>query len=174
MNIKSYYKIKELDEKYNIIKNNILIIELGCFPGGWSKYINSKKIKKLIKIDLKKPIFLKNFIKGNFFCFDIYKKIFFKTKYQKPELIISDLCPKISKSKFENKILFKNLLKKIFLFSNFFLKKKGSLLFKSMDYVNKKFNFLSYFKKIKKIKLICSKKRSSEIFYICKNFLYEF
>lgn len=174
---RSYYKIKEIDLKYNLIKKKIFLIELGCYPGGWSEYIY-KKNKNFIKIDLKKPKFLfGNFLKGDFDSFNIYKKIFLYSNYKKPHLILSDLSPRISKTKIENKIIFEKMINKIIKFTFFFLKKKGNLVFKNMDYNNDLLslkNFLSYFKKIYKIKLKSSKIKSSEIFYVCKSFLHEF
>ncbi|MGX7589450.1 SAM-dependent methyltransferase [Candidatus Vidania fulgoroideorum] len=172
---KSYYKIKEINNIYKLIKDGIFLIELGCYPGGWSKYIKKYKNKHL-KIDIKNIYSKKNFIKGNFYSNKVYKKIFFFSNYNKADLIISDLCPKISKIKFQNKIIFENLLKKIISFSEFFLKKNGNLIFKSMEYnnINILKNFFSYFKKVYKKKLKFTKKSSSEIFYICKDFLYEY
>lgn len=64
---KSYYKLLEIDKKYNIIKT-WFIIELGCFPGGWSRYIKTKK-NFLLKIDLKEPIIKKRRVYKRKFCF---------------------------------------------------------------------------------------------------------
>lgn len=116
------------------------------------------------------------FIKGNFVSFKIFKKIFYYSNFKKTKLILCDVCPKISKHKIENKYIFLKTLKNMFYFVSFFLKKGGNVVFKSMDYIKQKNIefFFSYFKTIYKEKLKSSKKHTSEIFYICKNFLYEF
>ena len=41
---RAVYKLQEIDEKFNILKNGISLIDLGAAPGGWSQYA-SKKIK---------------------------------------------------------------------------------------------------------------------------------
>ena len=54
---RAIYKIKEIDEKYKILKNGISLIDLGAAPGSWSQYA-AKKIKngKILSIDLKEII----------------------------------------------------------------------------------------------------------------------
>ena len=63
------YKLQEIDEKFNILKNGISLIDLGAAPGGWSQYA-SKKIKngKILSIDLKEIDKIGNtfHIKGDF------------------------------------------------------------------------------------------------------------
>ena len=66
---RAVYKLQEIDEKFNILKNGISLIDLGAAPGGWSQYA-SKKIKngKILSIDLKKIDKIGNTfqIKGDF------------------------------------------------------------------------------------------------------------
>ena len=52
---RAVYKLKEIDEKFNILENGISLIDLGAAPGSWSQYV-SKKIKngKILSIDLNK------------------------------------------------------------------------------------------------------------------------
>ena len=66
---RAVYKLQEIDEKYNILKNGITLIDLGAAPGSWSQYA-SKKIKngKILSIDLKEIDKIGNtfHIKGDF------------------------------------------------------------------------------------------------------------
>ena len=66
---RAVYKLQEIDEKYNILKNGISLIDLGAAPGSWSQYA-SKKIKngKILSIDLKEIDKIGNtfHIKGDF------------------------------------------------------------------------------------------------------------
>ena len=66
---RAVYKLQEIDEKFNILKNGISLIDLGAAPGGWSQYA-SKKIKngKILSIDIKKIDKIGNtfHIKGDF------------------------------------------------------------------------------------------------------------
>ncbi len=54
---RSIYKLKEMDEKYKLIKRNDTILDLGCYPGSWlqycSKVVGSKGI--VLGVDQKEP-----------------------------------------------------------------------------------------------------------------------
>ena len=39
---RSVYKLKEIDEKYKIIKKNSRVLDLGSAPGSWLLYISQK------------------------------------------------------------------------------------------------------------------------------------
>lgn len=39
---RAVYKLKELDEKYQILKTNMTVVDLGAAPGGWSQYAKLK------------------------------------------------------------------------------------------------------------------------------------
>ena len=66
---RAIYKLKEMDDKYNILKNGISLIDLGAAPGSWSQYA-AKKIKKgkILSIDLLSMDKIENTfqIKGDF------------------------------------------------------------------------------------------------------------
>ena len=56
---RSVYKLKELDEKYRLIKPGMTVLDLGAAPGSWSQYVsgklkveNGKRNGRIIAIDL--------------------------------------------------------------------------------------------------------------------------
>ena len=52
---RAIYKLKEIDDKFKIIKNGIKVVDLGSAPGSWSQYLAEKsKNSKIVSIDLKK------------------------------------------------------------------------------------------------------------------------
>ena len=66
---RAVYKLQEINDKFKIIKNNILVIDLGAAPGSWSQYISRNfGNSKIISIDLKDIQPIKNLvhIKGDF------------------------------------------------------------------------------------------------------------
>ena len=66
---RAVYKLKEINEKFKFLKNNISVIDLGAAPGSWSQYISSNlKCNKHLAIDLKEIEEIKNvkIIKGDF------------------------------------------------------------------------------------------------------------
>jgi len=81
---RAVYKLKELDEKFKIIKNNLSILDIGSAPGSWTQYLSEKsKGSKIMSIDLKEVEKIK----------DIYHVVgdFLDNKNQK---IITDYFPK--------------------------------------------------------------------------------
>ena len=37
---RAVYKLEEINNKFNLIKNNTLVIDLGAAPGSWSQFIS--------------------------------------------------------------------------------------------------------------------------------------
>ena len=66
---RSAFKLIELNKKFNIIKTNTNLLDIGASPGGWSQ-IASKIIQtgKILSIDLKEMDPIKNvkFLKSDF------------------------------------------------------------------------------------------------------------
>ena len=91
---RAVYKLKEINDKFKILRNGQSIVDLGGAPGSWSQYLSSTlKNSKLLSIDLLEIQDIKNvtLIKGDF-TDDIYKKkikSFFNTKI---DLVISDMA----------------------------------------------------------------------------------
>lgn len=91
---RSYFKLEQIDNKFNIIKDNLKILDLGSAPGAWIEYIDKKYSNcQIVGIDLL-PIknqfeFSKNveIIQGDFLEFK-HEDTF--------DLIISDLAPEFS------------------------------------------------------------------------------
>ena len=51
---RAVYKLKELDEKFKIVKNNLSILDIGSAPGSWKQYLSEKsKGSKIMSIELK-------------------------------------------------------------------------------------------------------------------------
>ena len=46
------FKIKEIDEKYNILKPGMYVVDLGAAPGGWCQVALEKECTRVIGIDL--------------------------------------------------------------------------------------------------------------------------
>ncbi len=93
---RSVYKLKEIDEKYKIIKKGDRVLDLGSAPGSWLLYIAQKvgEKGKTVGIDIEdikivpKPNIL--FIKKS--VFDLNESDF-KEKFQ---VVVSDVLPKTS------------------------------------------------------------------------------
>ena len=91
---RSAFKLIELNKKYNFIKSNTLLLDIGCSPGGWSQ-VAKQVIKKgkIVSIDLKHMENLEGvkFIKCNFMDPDSQSKIL-SIFNGKIDVILSDMA----------------------------------------------------------------------------------
>ncbi len=125
---RSYFKLKEINNNYHIIKKKDNIIDLGCSPGGWTQYLiqRKKKIGKIFSCDIT-PINKKiktNFILGNICKKNIFNKIIKKTTNYKINNILSDISPNISGIREIDNPKFKVIIKTILNLCKVKLKKK--------------------------------------------------
>jgi 23S rRNA (uridine2552-2'-O)-methyltransferase len=173
---RSAFKLIEMNKKFNFLKRNMSLLDLGSSPGGWSQ-VASKKLNKgkILAIDIKnmEKITNVNFIKGDFAKKEIFEKI---TEYfdDKIDLVISDMAANTSGNKDldsfrtgELCLKAMDLAEKLLLKDGIFLSKifMGSI-FKKIDEKAKK-----CFKKVIKYKPNSSKKESKEIYIFCKGVL---
>ncbi len=104
---RSIYKLEEIDKKYNIIKNGMSVIDLGCSPGSWLEYAVKKVGKKgcVFGIDLKKvsKTFPQNtkIIQGNIFDFERVEEEIRSSNFlpEKFDVVMSDMAPNTSGQK---------------------------------------------------------------------------
>lgn len=171
---RSWFKLKEIDEKNNIFKLGMKVIDLGSFPGGWSKYAISKVGLKGSVISFDKKFMNKikgvNFIQGDINKKDILNKILnFKKKIH---VLISDMSPNISGIKFVDDIKIIKLIKLSLNIAKKVLLKKGIFIVKAfqgikLDYYIKKIKL--FFLKVYLYKPNSSRSSSREIYIIAIN-----
>ena len=170
---RAVYKLKEIDQKFKIIKNGINIVDLGSAPGGWSQYLSEKsKNSKILSIDLKdvEKIYNVSHLVGNFLDEDSQLKLtnFFKDKL---DLVVSDMAVNTTGNKNLDAISTGELSINAMDFSIKNLKKDGS--FVSKIFMGSTFNEIvengkKNFKEVKIFKPPSSRKDSKESFIICK------
>lgn len=169
---RSYFKLEQLNKKFNLLKNGQTIIDLGAAPGGWLQYIDETlKDAKIIGIDLLEIKRHNEFSKNVEIIEDDFNNIK-DYKLGKFDLVLSDMAPEFSgDSKLDKGRTHKlNLITLEFCEKH--LKQTGNLAFKTfegedLDYVRSKAKKL--FEKVKDYKPNSSQKKSSELFIICTN-----
>ena len=96
---RSVYKLKEIDEKYNLFKKGDKVLDLGCAPGSWLLYVVDKigGQGKVVGVDIKDikipPKENVIFIKKDIMDFGESEATELNQKYQ---AVISDLAPSTS------------------------------------------------------------------------------
>ena len=171
---RAVYKLKELDEKFKIIKNNLSILDIGSAPGSWTQYLSEKsKGSKIMSIDLKEVEKIKDVyhVVGDFLDNKNQKII---TDYfpKKIDLVVSDMAVNTTGNKNLDSIQTGELSLTAMHFAVSMLRPKG--IFLSKIFMGSTFNEIvenakKNFKESKIFKPPSSRKDSKESFIICKN-----
>jgi len=173
---RSVYKLIEIDQKYNIIKRGMKILDIGCSPGSWSQYILKRIGKgKLFGIDISNKITSRISSKDKRFTF-IKSDIFYlnidllKEKTGELDLILSDISPNTTGDKFLDSQIFLRMLEQVFKISDALLKPSKNVVAKVFqgedlegylkDYIKSKYE------RILRFKPKSSRKESKEIYII--------
>jgi len=94
------YKLKQIQNRFHIIRKGDVVIDLGAAPGGWSQVAREIVGEKglVVGIDLQpiKPIKDAIFIVGDMTKKETIEKIKEKIGNKKVDVIISDMSPNIS------------------------------------------------------------------------------
>jgi 23S rRNA (uridine2552-2'-O)-methyltransferase len=171
---RAVYKLKELDEKFKIIKNNLSILDVGSAPGSWTQYLSEKsKGSKIMSIDLKEVEKIKDVyhVVGDFLDSENQRII---TDYfpKKIDLVVSDMAVNTTGNKNLDSIQTGELSLTAMRFAISMLRPKG--IFLSKIFMGSTFNEIvenakKNFKESKIFKPPSSRKDSKESFIICKN-----
>ena len=171
---RAVYKLKELDEKFKIVKNNLSILDIGSAPGSWTQYLSEKsKGSKIMSIDLKEVDKIKDVyhVVGDFLDNENQKiiKDYFPKKI---DLVVSDMAVNTTGNKNLDSIQTGELSLTAMHFAIGILRPKG--IFLSKIFMGSTFNEIvenakKNFKESKIFKPPSSRKDSIESFIICKN-----
>ena len=173
---RSVYKLKEIDEKYKIIREGNRVLDLGCAPGSWLLYISQKvgEKGKAIGVDIEEIkipqkaniVFIKRSV------FDL-KESDFKDKF---EAVVSDLSSKTSGVKFLDAGKSLELAEKAFEIAKSVLLPGGNFVCKifqselSDEFFKKVKNCFDFAKKIRPKAVI---KKSKEFYIIGRGFTHQ-
>jgi len=168
------FKLIELNKKFNFIKKNSNLLDIGSTPGGWSQ-VASKIITngKILAVDITPMEKLENvvFLNDDFLEEKTQEKILniFKTKI---DVVISDMAENTTGNKSVDSIRTNNLCSEVINFSLKTLAQKGTLickLFMGEDFLEVKNLAKNNFKKVDFFKPESSRSESKETYIICSS-----
>jgi 23S rRNA (uridine2552-2'-O)-methyltransferase len=169
---RSAFKLLELNKKFKFFKNCKAIIDLGCYPGGWSQIVK-KNVKncKILSVDIKK---MEKIDGVDFLCCDFQQKDskekILKKLGTKADVIISDMAVNTTGNKDLDCIRTNALCAEVIEFSRFVINNKGILIakvFNGQDFLNVKKLAENKFKKVNFFKPKSSKDFSKETYIHC-------
>lgn len=169
---RSAFKLLELNEKFNFIKKNTNLLDVGSSPGGWSQ-VASTIIKngKIVAIDKKSMEKIKNviFFKDDFLKEESKNEIL-NIFQKKIDVIVSDMAENTTGNKNLDCIRTNSLCLQVIDFSTKILKKEGVLvskLFMGEEFLEVKQMAKKIFKKVKFYKPKSSRNISKETYIHC-------
>ena len=174
------YKLKQLDEKYKLLKPHYNVIDLGAAPGGWSQVvcevIGEEGTGMVVSVDLEyiKPIDHEAYIgvKGDFTTEEVQNTIT-EIIDGKADVILSDASPKLCGIKDIDNFRTFDLATAVMNISDNLLKKDGNLIMKAFQgeaYQELISQIKKKFRTVKTTKPNSSRKRSSEMYIIARGF----
>ena len=176
---RSAFKLLQINEKFNLLKSGMSIIDLGCAPGGWlqvmSEVINKNNKGKIVGIDLLETDALPDvkILVGDINDQEIIDqvKIFFKG--QKVNGVVSDMAADTTGHKPTDHIRTTMLLENAIEIAFDFLKKDGFFLgkcFKGGTEASVLNTLNNSFKTVKHVKPDASRKESVESYVLAMGF----
>ena len=171
---RAVYKLKEINEKFKILKNGISVVDLGAAPGSWSQFVARKyKNTKIVSIDLKEFEKIENTyqIKGDF-TDEIQQKKIINYFSSKIDVVLSDMAVNTTGNKNVDSLVTGELSIEALNFSTSMLKKQGA--FVSKIFMGSSFNEIiniakKKFRDVHIFKPPASRKDSKENFIICRS-----
>lgn len=172
---RAVYKLKEIQQRFSIIKAGDKVLDLGASPGSWILYLSEKVGKKgrVIGIDREnlKIILPQNtvFIQKDIFDLDLLDMSEMQNEY---DVVVSDLAPKTTGIKFKDAensfILYQRALE----IAKAVLVQGGNFVCKMFEGEKTK-EFLqelkNFFETVKIVKPKAVRKASKEIYIVAKN-----
>lgn len=170
---RSAFKLIEINKKFNLIKGNADLLDLGASPGGWSQ-VASKLISsgKILSVDIKemekieKVTFMRGSIDDITFCEKIYK--YFDKKI---DVVISDMAANTTGNKNLDSFRTGQLCINAMNLAREILKKDGiflSKIFMGSSFLELQESAKKKFKKVVLYKPLASKKESKELYIFCR------
>ncbi|MGC8871751.1 MAG: RlmE family RNA methyltransferase [Caldimicrobium sp.] len=172
---RSVFKLKEIQEKFQIIKPGFKVLDLGASPGSWSQFVCEVvgKEGKVVGVDLEPVKFhskLFTFLQKD--VFDLNKRDFEELGFTEFDVILSDMAPKTTGIEDRDHLRSVELVLKALELCKEFLKRGGSAVVKIFDgpelpRVHKEFEKI--FRSVKIFRPKATRKGSKELFLIGLN-----
>lgn len=97
---RAVYKLQEVDEKEQLLKPGMTVVDLGAAPGGWTQYVTQKLDGRglVIALDILPMDSLPDvqFIQGDFQEDEVFEQLVQITPARGVDLVLSDMAPNMS------------------------------------------------------------------------------
>lgn len=172
------FKLKEINMRYNIIKKDNIVVDLGSSPGGWTQAcleIISTPTKKfqVYAMDIIQMDYLhgSKFLLGDITNGEDILKLQLLMELNQADVVLSDIAPNITGERNYDTYHIERLNGFVICAANRLLRPGGHLLMKTFNSSEEKgtFKFMeTMFKETYRVKPQASRKRSPELYFLGK------
>lgn len=175
---RSAYKLEEMDKKFHLFKPGMLLVDLGCAPGGWMQ-VAARAIAphgQVIGVDLERmtPLAEKNalFIQGDIREPWTHQRLLAELG-RKVDVVLSDMAPHTSGIKFQDQYHSYELAVQALQMCNVILRDTGKFvvkIFPGEEFDPFKSQLKSHFSQIKDYIPDATRKTSTEVYLVAQGF----
>ena len=174
---RAVFKLEEIQQKDQLIKPGMVVVDLGAAPGGWCQYASKilGKNGRIVGLDLLpiEPLEGVDLIEGDFREQTVLDELMQTINGQPVDLVISDMAPNISGQNAVDQPRAMYLCELALDFAQQVLKKDGNLLVKAFQgegYEALEKMMRASFKKIIVRKPKASRARSREVYILARGY----
>ena len=175
---RSAFKLKQIQERFNLLDKGDIILDVGCHPGGWAQVATELVGKDgwVIGVDIEgcQPVEGAILLVGDITEPHTQQRVETELKGRSLNSIISDISPNITGKWDMDQALAMDLVTLVFDFSLPFLCKGGSFvtkLFQGVGVEELIDVIKPYFYDVRRFSPHASRNSSSEVYLICRNFM---
>jgi 23S rRNA (uridine2552-2'-O)-methyltransferase len=173
------FKLLEIETRFKLIKKAKRILELGCFPGGWTQILQEQASAgtKILGVDLLKTQKLPQrnevtvkMIQGDVFKLETQSNISEYFQGNPMNLIVCDVSPHFVGDLDIDHHHISNMNLDVLNLCEKLLSKGGSLVIKTLHGTDEKKIYELFevnFKNVKRVKPSASRAKSAELYYVC-------
>lgn len=174
---RAVFKLEQIDQKERLLRPDMVCVDLGSAPGGWSQYV-SKRLKgraRIVAIDLlpMDPLPAVEFMQGDFEDDAIFRQLLEATGEVGADLVMSDMAPNISGSKAVDQPRSMSLAELALDMARRVLKPKGSFIckvFQGEGFDAFVVDARRSFERVRVMKPKASRAGSREVYLVARNY----
>eukprot|EP00933_Yihiella_yeosuensis_P063277 TRINITY_DN66396_c0_g1_i1.p1 TRINITY_DN66396_c0_g1~~TRINITY_DN66396_c0_g1_i1.p1 ORF type:complete len:236 (+),score=27.13 TRINITY_DN66396_c0_g1_i1:77-784(+) len=177
------YKLKQLDSQFSLFTRRSVVVDLGCYAGGWSQVALQRTgagvgraqgmVIGVDKIEME-PLENHHFVHGDITDAKTVKKVHDILMGQQASAVISDMAPQMCGDRITDHLASVDLSRAALRFALSVLKEGGWLVVKVFQggmLDRYKAELLQYFGKVRHAKPKACRQESVEIYLVCSDFL---
>jgi len=176
------YKLMQMDDRFCFLKRHQVVVDLGCYPGGWSQvalertYCDGSSRGVVLGVDKVRmdPLLHHTFIQGDVSHKEILDRCFNVLGDRRADVVLSDMAPKLIGVKQDDHLasaetaLFAcDFVEQVLKLGGWFIVK----LFYGGQGDNLKVYLKTRFERVRSVKPRASRNESREMYFICEKFI---